>query len=104
METIQVGCLTYTKAEAIAIMQQATSKDMTYTLAAHLIAAKLNVGCASSNSTCVSSSIAGADNFLCSRPPGSGVAANSSDWKGVSATYNTLVKYNEGKLCAKSRK
>lgn len=103
MQTIKLGCATYTKAQAIAIMQQSTSKDMTYALAAQLIAAKLNTGCAGSNSTCVSSAITAADKFLCAHPVGSSVSANSSAWKGISSAYDTLVKYNEGQLCAKSR-
>jgi hypothetical protein len=103
MQTIKLGCVTYSKAQAIAIMQQSTSKDMTYALAAQLIAAKLNTGCAGSNATCVSSAIAAADNFLCGHPVGTNISANSSAWKGISSTYDTLVKYNEGKLCAKSR-
>ena len=103
MQTIKIGCVVYTKGQAIAIMQQPTSKDMTYALAAQLIAAKLNVGCAGSNATCVSSAITDADNFLCAHPVGSGVTATSSAWKGITSAYNTLVNYNEGKLCAKSR-
>jgi hypothetical protein len=96
--------MTYTKAQAIAIMNQSTSKDMTYQLAAHLIAAKLNVGCSRSNATCISSAITAADNFLCAHPVGSGVKATSSAWKGISPTFDTLVKYNEGKLCAPARR
>jgi hypothetical protein len=84
-------------------MQKSTSKDMTYALAAQLIAARLNTGCAGSNATCVSSAISTADNFLCAHPVGSNVAASSATWQSFTATYNTLVKYNEGKLCARPR-
>jgi hypothetical protein len=103
VQTIKLGCQTYTKAQAIAIMQQSTSKDMTYALAAQLIAAKLNVGCAGSNASCASSAITAADNFLCAHPIGSGVKASDSVWKAFSSNYDTLVSYNEGRLCAKSR-
>jgi hypothetical protein len=103
VETIKIGCVIYPKAQAIAFMQQSTSKDMTYALFAQLVAAKLNTMCAGSNATCVSSAITDADNFLCHHPPGSGVTATSALWKSITATYNTLTNYNEGKLCAKSR-
>jgi hypothetical protein len=85
-------------------MQKSTSKDMTYALAAQLIAARLNTQCAGSNASCVSSAMTAADNFLCAHYVGSGVAGNSASWKGFSSNYETLVKYNEGKLCAPARK
>jgi hypothetical protein len=100
LQTIKVGCQTYTKSQAIAIMKQSTSKDMTYALAAQLIAAKLNANCAGANSSCVSSAISNADNFLCVHAVGSKVAASSSAWQGISSTYDTLENYNQGKLCA----
>jgi hypothetical protein len=84
-------------------MQQSTRKDMTYALAAQLIAARLNTGCANSDSSCVSAAMTAADNFLCAHPVGSNVVASTAAWKGIAAAYNTLVNYNEGKLCAKSR-
>jgi len=100
MQTITVGCVPYTKAEAIAIMQQSTSGDETYALAAQLIAAKLNVNCAGANSSCVTSAIQAADSWLCQHPVGSGVKASSPAWKQITATYNTLTLYNQGQLCA----
>ena len=104
MQTITIGCRTYTKAQAIAIMQQSTSTDMTYAMFAQLAAAKLNVNCAASNSSCVASAITAGDNFLCQNQPGSGVKASSSTWQNVSGSYTTLDKYNNGKLCAPARK
>lgn len=104
MQTIKIGCVVYTKDQAIAIMKQSTSTDMTYQMAAHLIAAKLNVDCAFNDRSCVQSAITAADNWLCNHPVGSKVKASSSDWQSISSTFDTLVKYNEGKLCAKARK
>ena len=98
--TLQLGCQDYTQAQAIAIMQQPTSGDKTYSLAAQLIAAKLNVYCAGANSSCVASAISSADVWLCQHPVGSGVTSNSSAWKQINSTYNTLTDYNEGRLCA----
>jgi hypothetical protein len=84
-------------------MKQSTSTDMTYPLAAQLIAAKLNVNCAQANSSCVASAITAADNWFCTHPVGSKVTAKSSAWKQITSAYNTLVNYNEGKLCAPPR-
>jgi hypothetical protein len=100
VQTIQLGCLEYSQAQAIAIMQQPTSGDKTYALAAQVIAAKLNVYCAGANSSCVASAISAADVWLCQHPVGSNVDSNSAAWKQVKAAYNTLVDYNEGRLCA----
>ena len=100
VQTIQIGCLSYTQDQAIAIMQQSTSGDMTYPLAAQLIAAKLNVNCVHSNSSCVASAISSADAWLCQHPVGSNVDAHSPEWKQITPTYATLVSYNEGHLCA----
>jgi hypothetical protein len=102
--SLTLGCQSYAKAQAIAIMQQTTSGDMTYQLAAQLIAAKLNVGCTSSNSSCVTSAVSSADNWLCSNAIGTKVKANSAAWKSISSTFDTLTDYNEGKLCAPARK
>ena len=100
MQTIQLGCITYTKPQAIAIMQHSTSGDMTYPLASQLIAAKLNITCRGSNSSCISSAITAAGNFLCAHPVGSNVSASSSAWQQFKATYNRITSYNQGQLCA----
>jgi len=97
---ITLGCQSYTQAEAIAIMQNPTHKDMTYQLAAQLAAAKLNVNCGRMDSSCVASAIAAADAWLCLHPVGSDVTAKSQVWKDITATYNTLTDYNNGLLCA----
>jgi hypothetical protein len=102
MEMIQIGCLTYTEAQAIAIMRHNASHDKTYSLARQLITAKLNTACKRSNSSCIASAIAAADNWLCAHPVGSGVRANSSAWQQIKETYNRIVNYNDGELCAPS--
>jgi hypothetical protein len=94
--------VTYTRAQAIAIMRHNSSHDKTYTLAQQLIAAKLNIACKGSDSSCIASAIAAADSFLCAHPVGSGVTANSSAWQQIKATNSLLEKYNEGLLCAPS--
>ena len=55
---ITLECNTYTKAHAIAIMKKSSRTDETYRLATQLIAAKLNAGCAHTDSSCVASTIA----------------------------------------------
>ena len=102
METVQIGCQTYTQSEAIAIMRHNSGQDKTYTLAQQLIAAKLSISCKNSNSDCVATAITTADSFLCAHPVGSGVTANSSVWQAVKATHAALAKYNDGTLCAPS--
>ena len=103
MLNITLGCQSYTKSQAIAIMRQSTNQDMTYQLAAQLAAAKLNVTCAGADSSCVASAIAAADSWLCSHPIGSSVKASSQAWRQITSAYNTLVNYNEGLLCAPPR-
>jgi hypothetical protein len=98
--TLQLGCLVYTEDQAIAFIQNPTSGDKTYSLAAQLIAAKLNLTCAGANSNCVALAISSADAWLCLHPVGSGVTSNSPAWKQISPTNDTLTLYNEGRLCA----
>jgi hypothetical protein len=102
METIQIGCVTYAQTQAIAIMRHNSSRDKTYSLAQQLIAAKLNISCKNSSTSCIASAIVAADSWLCTHPVGSGVRANSSAWQAIKATYNLLAKYNAGQLCAPS--
>jgi hypothetical protein len=101
--SITLGCQSYTEVQVIAIMQNPTRGDRTYQLAAQLAAAKLNVDCNLTDSSCVASAIAAADAWLCLHPVGSNVTANSKVWKDITATYNTLADYNNGLLCAPPR-
>ena len=100
MQSIQLGCATYTRTQAIAILRSNSSKDKTYTLAQQLIGAKLNIACRNAYSGCVTSAVTAADSWLCAHPVGSGVTANSSAWTQILPTYNLLVNYNAGRGCA----
>ena len=102
MDTIQIGCATYTRVQAIAIMRHNSSQDKTYSLAQQLIAAKLNITCKQTNSSCIANAITAADSWLCSHPVGSGVKANSSAWQAIKTTYTAIVNYESGTLCAPS--
>jgi hypothetical protein len=81
------------------IINNSTSGDKTYSLAAQLIAAKLNINCGGADSTCVAAAISSADAWLCQHPVGSGITSNSKEWKQITSTYDTLTSYNEGHLC-----
>ena len=100
METIQIGCATYTVTQAIVILRHNSSQDKTYSLAQQLIAARLNINCRQTSSGCIAGAITAADTWLCSHPVGSGVRANSAAWREIKATYSALVNYNAGTLCA----
>jgi len=102
METIQIGCATYTPAQALAIMRHSTSQDKTYSLAQSLIAAELNLSCRGGSISCVGSAIDPANAWLCAHPIGSGVRANTAAWQAIAAINDTLDKYSKGALCAPS--
>ena len=102
VDPIQIGCASYTRTQAIAIIRHNSSQDKTYSLAQQLIAAKLNISCRQTSASCVASAIAAADSWLCTHPVGSGVRASSSAWLVIKASYDTLVSYNAGTLCAPS--
>ena len=95
-----LGCQTYSQSEVISFMLHATNRDVTYRLGAQLAAAKLNISCNGTDPSCVQSAIEAADAWLCRHPIGSHVRADSAAWHEISATYNTLVEYNSGHLCA----
>jgi hypothetical protein len=99
VQTISIGGQTYTRDQAIDIINNSTSGDKTYSLAAQLIGAKLNTDCGGADSTCVELAITAADAWLVLHPVGSGVTSNSAAWKQVKAAYVTLTDYNEGRLC-----
>ncbi len=102
METIMIGCQTYTQSQALAIMRHSSGNDKTYTLAQEVIAAKLNIGCKGSDSSCIASALAAADAWLCDHPVGSGVSGGSSAWQQIKAAFNAIGKYNDGRSCAPS--
>jgi hypothetical protein len=96
---ISLGGQTYSRDQAMAIINNSTSGDKTYSLAAQLIGAKLNIGCGGADSTCVQTAIIAADSWLITHPVGTGVTSNSAAWKEIKAAYVTLTNYNEGMLC-----
>jgi len=104
VDEITIGGMTYTKSQAIDIMETSNPgpKDKTYDMFRHLVAAKLNViiGCESS---CIDQTIIDTDAWMAIHPVGSGVYANNPAWKTIEPKYELLWHYNEGDLCALSR-
>jgi len=102
VESITLGNQTYTKTQAIALLGKASAGDKSIDLAKQLIAAKLNV-IIDNDSTCISSTITAADNWLKQYPVGSGVSGSSAAWQTGSPLHTTLDDYNNGELCAPHR-
>jgi hypothetical protein len=99
VDCIEIGCVWYTKAEAIAYMQSPGQGDKTYTLFNALVAAKLNVE-AGNCSYCISDTICKADAWFCKHPLGSDVRGSSDAWKCGEPLYLCLDAYDNGLLCA----
>jgi hypothetical protein len=103
VDTITIGGVTYTKAEAIAWMDAAEKGDKTLTMFSQLVAAKLNV-LAGNEAGCINGTIAAADLWMATYGPvGSGVKASSAAWAIGGPLATTLDDYNNGRLCAPSR-
>ncbi len=102
VEEIVMGGVTYTKAEAIAIMWQPIKGDKSLNMFNQLVAAKLNV-IIGNDSSCIADTIAAADAWMVTYPPGSGVGASSPAWQVGGPLHDTLDDYNNGLLCAPHR-
>ncbi len=102
VETITVGTTTYTKAQAIALLEQ-VGKDKTLTMFSSLVPAMLNVAIGN-DSSCVSSTIAQAQVWMTNYGPvGTGVHASSFAWKVGEPLHRLMDNYNNGMLCAPHR-
>lgn len=100
--TIVVGGVNYTRTQAITAMGTSPAGDNTYTMFRHLVSAKLNV-LIGNVSTCVSATIASADQWLVANPLGSGVSGGSAAWTAGAPLATALDDYNNGRLCAPHR-
>ncbi len=89
-----IGNQTLNQSQALDILNNARARDMTYQLAAQLIAAKLNVAAGATN--LVASTITAADNFLVSSPIGSDPSGDQRQT--AEALKDTLDAYNNGKI------
>ena len=102
VETITIGGVTYTKAQAISIMGIPGSGDKTYDMFRQLVAAKLNV-MIGNNSACIEGVIAAADAWMATFPLGSNVRSSSAAWVTGGPLHEQLDNYNNGRLCAPHR-
>lgn len=99
VENITIGNVTYTKAQAIEIMDHNSKKDMTYQMFQQLVATKLNLirGTASG---CLNDTVDLADQWMEDYPVGSGVTGDSEAWTIGEPLKDILDDYNNGLLCA----
>jgi hypothetical protein len=104
VDTITIGGVTYTKAQAIANMSMPDG-DKTYTMFRALVCAKLNVWIGN-DASCIADTITAADGWMAAYgPAGNGVHADDYAWQegGGEDLYLTLDDYNNGRLCAPHR-
>ena len=96
---ITVGGITYTREEAIALMEMPSQGDKTFEMFFQLVAAKLNVF-SGNDPSCIEATLLAADSWLVDNPLGSNVRGNSSAWRDEgSALHQELEDYNQGQLC-----
>lgn len=106
VDSITVGGVTYTKAEAITWLGR-VGKDKTTTMLSSLVPAMLNVLIGNDDS-CVSSTIAAANSWMAAAPAGYGpvgsnVMASSEAWSVGESLHIQMDRYNNGLLCAPRR-
>ena len=107
VDSITVGGVSYTKAEAIAWLGKVGS-DKSITLFSSLVPAMLNVAIGNDGS-CVADAIAAANAWMAPPlaggygPVGSNVLASSAAWKIGEPLQIQLDSYNNGLLCAPHR-
>lgn len=97
VQSLTLGGITYTKAEAIDVLKRPTKGDKTYSMAAQLIAAKLNLA-NGTNATCIGADVVAADEWLKKYPIGSG-RRYPCDWTVGGPLHQKLDDYNNGRLC-----
>lgn len=102
VERILVGGVTYTKSEAIALMGASGKGDKSYDLFKQLVATKLNLIIGNS-AACISATVASADSWQATYPPGSGVKGSGAVWQTGGPLHTKLDDYNNGELCAPHR-
>jgi len=98
LESITLGAITYTKQQALAILNTPTLGDRTVALASQLIATKLNLakGC---DASCIGTTVVDADAWLTTYPVGTG-SNSACDWSVGEPLHIRLDAYNNGLLCA----
>jgi hypothetical protein len=105
VSSVTVGSVTYTKAQALALLAAPGAKDKRYTMFSSLVPAILNVAIGN-DSSCVSDAITAAQTWMATYGPigsGSAVAASSYAWKLGEPLHRQMDNYNNGMLCAPHR-
>ncbi len=98
VDEIEIGGITYTKDDAIELMDTPVKGDKTYTLFRALVAAKLNIlnGCENCE---IESTIVIADDWMGRHNIGVGLKASSISWQDCGDgeyLYEILDQYNNG--------
>jgi hypothetical protein len=101
VSSLSIGADTYTKEQAIIIMQTPGKGDKSYTLFNAVVAALLNEY-SGAPVTCIATTLAQAIVWVDTYPPGSGVEGSSEAWKCGEPLYCKLDAYNNGQLCVPS--
>jgi hypothetical protein len=106
VSSVTVGGVSYTKQQAIDILNSSVTKDKRYTMFSSLVPALLNVKIGNDDS-CVSEAIAAAQHWMTTygpiTDPAKAVAASSYAWKVGEPTHRKMDNYNNGMLCAPHR-
>ena len=102
VNSIVIGGIVYSKAAAIARMQEEVAGDKSYTMFAHLVSARLNV-LSGTEAGCIAGAIGLADAWMTANPLGSKVKGSSLAWKNGEPLASQLDRYNNGMLCAPHR-
>ena len=103
VQSISLGGVTYSKAQAIQTMRMPERGDMTRNVFRHLLAAKLNV-LSGNDAECILDAILYADSWLARNPMGSNVRINSRGSRDIMGVLVRLGAYNGGLLCAPPRR
>ena len=107
---ISIGGVTYTRAQAIAIMNMPVKNDKSITMFKALVAAKLSalaieLGGSGCGGCTPPGCILEADQWLMNFPVLSGITARTEAWQYShgEALYECMDDFNNGRLCAPSR-
>ena len=103
VQSITIGGVTYTKAQAITWLSTPPRGDETINLFQQLVPAELNA-LIGNNVSCITTIIQAADAWLRQNPLGSGVSSSSTAGQAGTALQTQLDSYNNGNLsCATHR-
>jgi len=102
VSSIDIGGVTYSEAQAIALMSTPERGDKSLNVFRHLVSAKLNV-LNGTDDSCIADDINVADAWMALHPPRSKVSGKSAAWREISAIAAKLDDYNNGRLCAPHR-